>query len=136
MGEKKVLGRAHDAHISSNLSISEYLQRLAKIIINTREKNVHFLAPTTAAPSHGILSPARASRDAAMLKGKTKEPFRNSSVGIATRLQAGRRRNLGSIVCRCTVRTFVTSQRVQTRSWATPPQIQWLPGGDALGAQI
>jgi hypothetical protein len=105
----------------------------SKVIINTREKNVYFLAPTTAAFSHGMLPLARASRDADMLQVKTKEPFQNSSVGIVTRLHAGIRRDRSSIIGRG---TFVTSQRVQARFWVSPPQIHWVPGGDPVGKQI
>ena len=47
-----------------------------------------------------MLPTARASRDAAMLQEKTKQPFRNSSVLTVRRLQAGRRRYRGSIVGR------------------------------------
>lgn len=101
----------------------------SKIIINTRLKNVYFLTTNTASFSHGMLPPARASRGAGMLQVKTKEPFQNSSGGIVTRLHVGRRRERGSIVGRG---TFVTSQTVQARSWASPPQIHCVPGGDSV----
>jgi hypothetical protein len=49
-----------------------------------------------------MLSTARASRDAAIPQEKTKQQFRNSSVGIVNRIQTGRQRYRGSIVGRGT----------------------------------